>query len=405
MKKIIIIWCVFFSTLVIAEENKGITEAQLNKLIKSAEQMRNLSFKSAITTKVVTRQEIQSYIKEQLYREYSKEDIRNEEAFLKVFKLVTKDFGLEKFLLDFMTEQAAGIYDDANKKLYIADWIPAELQEPALFHELIHALDDQYFDLRTYLKKATLNDQKLARAAVVEGVGTYFMLKYLLSALQIDSEALDLDMLANFTDIASLPGMENAANAPKYLQGQLLFPYLKGMSLINKYIKKNSIDSLSTLYEKPPLSTEQVIHFEKYPTDKPVLMKINVKTGTGELAKWKKLTENNIGEYSLFLILKEKVPGEESETATEGWGNDVFVLLQNGDKYAIVFKTVWDTSMDAREFYDTFNKWCGGQHETKENTTWSKNADSGCLNSVQNSTVKLVVGAVDRKTAELLLAE
>ena len=97
---------------------------------------------------------------------------------MRAFGLVSRDFNLEKFLIKFYTEQAAGFYDPKRKTMFIADWIPAEMQSMALSHELTHALQDQNWDLESYLHAARDDDDATnARQAVVEGYATAAMMQ------------------------------------------------------------------------------------------------------------------------------------------------------------------------------------------------------------------------------------
>src|SRR5262249_25563569 len=111
--------------------------------------------------------------------EFSKEEVRVESGMLKRLGLLPEGTDYEQTLLDMLAEQVAGFYDPYAHTLYIADWLPIEMQRPALAHEIEHALQDQHFDLQKYsapLKED--GDRQLARSAVVEGDGTAVMLEY-----------------------------------------------------------------------------------------------------------------------------------------------------------------------------------------------------------------------------------
>ena len=69
---------------------------------------------------------------------------------LKRLGLLPADVDYEKLLLDLLMEQVAGFYDPFARQLYIADWLPLEMQRPALAHEIEHALQDQHFDLKKF---------------------------------------------------------------------------------------------------------------------------------------------------------------------------------------------------------------------------------------------------------------
>src|ERR1700719_3804926 len=137
--------------------------AQMSKLL-------DLPIKEPLKKSLRSKQEIREY----LIRE-EKED-RNEaqryadEKALEAFGLIPKNFPLDSFMLDVLTDQVAGLYDPKAKEFYIADWIPADEQRAVMSHELTHALEDQSFHIDPWIKAARPNDDaELARDSVSEG--------------------------------------------------------------------------------------------------------------------------------------------------------------------------------------------------------------------------------------------
>ncbi|OGF67031.1 MAG: hypothetical protein A2Y62_10765 [Candidatus Fischerbacteria bacterium RBG_13_37_8] len=406
MKKALVVIIMFLiSTIIYAQESNSITQDQVDAIVKSVEQSRQLPFKTKVKYEVLSRDEMLQHIKEAIKKQYSGEQLLYEEAVLKLFKLVDKDFDYEKLLNDLYKEQAGGMYDDTRKSLYIADWIPAELQQPVLFHELIHALSDQYHPMQKYLAVGLTSDKKLARAAVVEGEGTYFMLLNVLESfgMSLDSVKgmIDLDKLAEFQDFGAIPGMDVAATAPKFIQGQVLFPYLKGLGFLNKFLKEKTVKDISELYENPPSSTEQILHIEKYRKDEPV--DVTLHFDEEKLQNWKQVHSDDIGEYNLLLILKERLNVENSKIASEGWAGDKYVLLKQLNNFAIVYKSVWDTKGDALEFYTNFITWFGGKKNIVHEGTWMEDGDLHCLIARKDSSVIIVLGAIEQDFAKKLL--
>jgi len=97
------------------------------------------------------------------------------------FGLLPKNFDLDSFMVELLTEQIAGLYDPKAHEFYIANWIPLNDQRMVMAHELTHALQDQHFKIETWLKAARPNDDaELAREAFLEGSATAAMVDYLL---------------------------------------------------------------------------------------------------------------------------------------------------------------------------------------------------------------------------------
>src|SRR5277367_1036876 len=100
---------------------------------------------------------------------------------LEAFGLIPRNFPLDSFMLDVLTEQVAGLYDPKSKEFYIADWIPADQQRDVMSHELTHALEDQSFDVDPWINAARPNDDaELARDSVSEGTALAAMVDYTL---------------------------------------------------------------------------------------------------------------------------------------------------------------------------------------------------------------------------------
>src|SRR5208337_4250546 len=160
-----------------------------------------LPIKGPLKREVISRPEIEKYLTQNLHEEMTPAEIHAQEALVRALGLVSRDFNLEKFLISFYTEQAAGFYDPKRKTMFIADWIPAETQTMVLSHELTHALQDQSWDLETYLRAARDDDDATnARQAVVEGYATAAMMQQAAGGMelgQLPSIAPLLEMVVN----------------------------------------------------------------------------------------------------------------------------------------------------------------------------------------------------------------
>jgi len=128
-------------------------------------------------------------------------------------------------------------------------------------------------------------------------------------------------------------------------------------------MKLPALEDFETAFTQPPLSSEQVLHPDKYwipaERDDP----IPVRFEADELpAGWEKLAEDTLGEIMLGLFVEP--PAERSGMkgqlailgakftypASEGWGGDRYVLLGKGPARVLLCATVWDTAADAEEF-------------------------------------------------------
>ena len=141
----------------------------------------------------------------------------------------------------------------------------------------------------------------------------------------------------------------------------LTFPYDEGAQFVRQVFEnaENGYEAVNELYSNPPVSTEQILHPELYPTHTPV--KILDPLLPYNSADWSASSENE-GYGELFIRSWLTTLGsskELAETAAEGWGNDnlkLFKLNRVGNIFGLQWTIVWDDpEADATEFTTALN--------------------------------------------------
>src|SRR5262249_47718141 len=159
--------------------------------------------------------------------EYTPQEVRAEARVLKRLGLLPESADYEKLILDLLMEQVAGFYDPFAARLYIADWLPLEMQRPALAHEIEHALQDQHFDLKRFAEPIKDDgDRQLAQSALVEGDGTAVMLEFSAQSMGIPLDQMP-SIASRIGKSIAAGGMETTPlfdHAPPFLKETLLFP-------------------------------------------------------------------------------------------------------------------------------------------------------------------------------------
>jgi hypothetical protein len=296
-------------------------------------------------------------------QEYEPAALQGEGRVLNKLGLVPANIDYVDFTLKLLTEQVSGYYDPGRKKFFIASWLPLDQQKPVMVHELTHALQDQYFDLSTIMKrdrKAQDDDRVLAHQAIMEGDGMAVMLNYLLEPAGRNFAQIP-DLV--FVMRSQFWGMESQfqvfSSAPMYMKEILLFPYGYGGAFLQKvWAKDPSWSAVNRLYTDLPTSTEQIIHPEKYlaqrDNPKPVVLE-DPSPALG--SAWKQTYKNTLGEFSLFLVLKQFIPEEQARRAATGWGGDRLCLVSDGSRDAVFGATTWDSNEDAERFFAALGAW------------------------------------------------
>lgn len=325
---------------------------QARRIERTTSRLRGLRLRRPLAMGVMNRQEIINLIKKRLEHDYDEKEIQIEARVLKQLGIIPQDLDYKAAILGVLQEQVAGFYDPNPHKLYLADWLPLSLQEPALSHEICHGLQDQHFRLKRLVKPIKDNgDRQLAQAALLEGDCTGVMIEYVLLPQGKDlgsmGDAIGLLAKAALTG----GGGEKIQAAPTFIRETLLFPYLYGLTFVQKVRARSPWSAVNKIYQKLPESTEQLIHPDKYWTrEHPILIR---GTGLPSLQAYKLVKQDVIGEFQLSLYLGQALDSATAKRAAEGWGGDLLQAFQTDDPsmpLTIVHLSAWDSAMDAVEF-------------------------------------------------------
>jgi hypothetical protein len=328
--------------------------AQMSKLL-------DLPIKEPLKKSLRSKQGIREYLIREEKEDRSDAQRHADTKALEAFGLIPKDFPLDSFMLDVLTDQVAGLYDPKAKEFYIADWIPADEQRAVMSHELTHALEDQSFHIDPWIKAARPNDDaELARQAVSEGSALAAMVDYTLRDQQVSVRDLpDVSLLIRSGAVQEMDKDPNLAKAPGYIRDELLFPYLAGTSFSQQFLKAhNGWADLNLLFQTPPISTQQILHPELYLTGvKPAVVSLPEWKDLVP-ADWKLLEENVMGEFGLQEVLKQFLGQDRADTLAPAWAGDRYALFENQKTKdtPLVFRLVLDNADDAARFFGQYSE-------------------------------------------------
>jgi hypothetical protein len=134
------------------------------------------------------------------------------------------------------------------------------------------------------------------------------------------------------------------------------WPYIDGPRFIESLIQRGGTALVNRALRHLPVSTEQVIHPEKYPSDTPT--PVDVPELARKLGKgWHDLDVEQVGEEWLSAWLGLRLDATEWRPATTGWGGGIYRAWTDGTHVAIVMSTAWDTPSDAAEFQHAVTDW------------------------------------------------
>ena len=318
-----------------------------NRILERVENIRGLSHSEAIVPQSMSREELADSLSEEF--EEARDDLLKSQELYRLLGLIPRDADLYQLLLELYGEQIVGFYDTETQELYIIGASEHDLslqEEMTIAHEFVHALQQQRFNIYA-LTKATEDDSEAASAlsALIEGDARTVETMYVLAHSTREQ----------LVDLFSSQGDYSVFDAtPYFLQQSLLFPYVQGQTLLEALLSSPSKwDAVNDAYSDPPVSTEQVLHPEKYlEGEEPIDVSLpDVAAALGE--GWEEVYGDVMGEFFIRTYLEIHVRPRTAADAAAGWGGDRFTLLKGPQGERVLAALLaWDTPEDARQFFD-----------------------------------------------------
>lgn len=332
--------------------------ATADEVLQEMSKTTGLPIKAPLKKRILGRPAIEKYLTENLHAENTLEELHVQQETLLAFGLVPRDFNLEKFLIAFYTEQAAGFYDPRTKTMNIANWVPPDMQAMVLAHELTHALQDQNFDLDKFLHATPDNDDATnARQAVAEGHAMAAMMQHMLGSVDLASLPSLEPMMAGVVD-QQLKEFPAFTNAPFFFRLQALFPYLQGMSFMQSGLAHGGWKTLNALFTDPPTTTKELFEPETYFGHKP-LPKVSLPKPAplSGVTGLRLLAQNTMGELGYYALLGQLISEDEAKKVALAWLADRYLLYEYSGKpdgmenFVLVSRTKWSDAEKALSFF------------------------------------------------------
>jgi len=392
---------------------RPIRSAKLSKMEKQVAEVRELPLKKSITFRSCSEAGVRAQINESISRQTPAEELEADRKLLVALGLVKPEENLKQTLTNVYTEQIAGSYNEEDKEITVVEGkgLGTIMDELTIVHEITHALQDQNFHLdRPPLdNEAYSGDNNLAIESLAEGDAMTAMLDYA-------KEYVDMAKLLK-EELKGLEGSqvssEQLDRAPLYIRRSLLFPYEEGMVFVIALKERKGIAGIDAAFADPPLSSEQIMHPDKYIGRRDNPRTVPLADISGILGKkWKMINSDTLGEFDVGVWFEQLSGMIASRDVAGGWGGNTIQYYRGpGGKYVVVNAFVWDTPADARQFFDgyagliedRFGKKAGEVEASPARDVWK--ADGEYFYSGLAGDGTLCIQAPDRATLDLVLRQ
>lgn len=339
-----------------------------DEVLQQMSRITGLRLKSPLKKTLRSRDEIRAYVIRQMDEDKDKAQRYADEKSAEAFGLLPKNFDLDAFMVELLSEQISGLYDPKTEEFYIADWIPLEDQRMVMAHELTHALEDQHFKIEPWLKAARPNDDaELAREAFLEGSAMAAMVDYLLQGTGKTLNTMpEFDPSILTGDLGSTPMLQKA---PQFIKDSLTFPYFDGMTFTAAVLKPAGWNALDQVFQHPPQSTQQILHPALYKSGH-VPAPITLPSVESKLGKdWKKLDDNLLGEFGWVEVLKQFLGNDRAKPLAAAWEGDRYQLFENtqSKKLLLITRIHLNREEQAARFFGQYSELLEKKHDQRSN--------------------------------------
>jgi hypothetical protein len=330
---------------------EGPTPPAIAKVMGELEQIRGFRFSDPVVAQPVTQQDIADGYRTYIETYYPEEFYARRSLAWQTMGVIAEGTNIRDELLEYGSTQVIGYYDTVTGELvFLGEKDPSPLERFTLAHELTHAIDDQRFGLEKVdiLGSQCREEELQGSLGLVEGNATFFMLRWARTFLTVDEQ---IELSAEAADQQPPP-----SDIPPFIDALQAWPYTTGLRFITQLEAEGGLDAVDAAFLDMPVSSEQIIHPERYPNDVPT--PVDVPDLAAELgAGWEDLDVQPVGEIWLDLAMNLRLDSGDSSQATAGWDGGIYRAWSDDDKVAIVLATVWDSERDAEEFAAEMERW------------------------------------------------
>src|SRR6266700_688949 len=331
--------------------------AAADEVLQQMSEITGLKLLTPLKKSLRSREEIRAYVIKQMNEEKNPAERYADARTAEALGLLPKGFDLDTFMVNVLTEQVEGLYDPKTQEFYIADWSPISDQRMVMAHELTHALEDQHFHIEAWSRAARPNeDAELARDAVLEGSAMAAMVDYLMLGTGRSLKDLpEFDPSMLIGELASTPTLKSA---PPFLKDALIFPYISGLNFSAAVLKSSGWPALSSVFEKPPVSTQQILHPAAYKAGKTPAT-VSLPAFDKMLGKdWAKLDENILGEFGWKEVLKQFLDDDRAKSLAAAWDGDRYMVFEQKrtKKLLLVTRLYLDSEELAARFFGQYSE-------------------------------------------------
>jgi hypothetical protein len=298
--------------------------ALIPELQEEVERLRGLEFKKPVDVELLSDAEFRKRLTAESKRDAEAlEDLKTTERLFRALKLIDGDVDLEEAVDSLLGAAVAGFYDPEDDELVVRGTSTRPSVRATLVHELVHALQDQHFELH--------------RPDLVEGDATR------VQELYVQSLPVEEQKRAQLEEAQQAGGID--PSVPRVLLELVAFPYVVGPRFATEVLAQGGQPRLDAAFAEPPQSSEHLLHPERFLSGERMAEVVHPRPPSGREV----IDEGVFGELGLILIVGPR--------AAVGWGGDWYVAWDEDDRTCIRTTVAMDSAQEAQKLRRAVDDW------------------------------------------------
>jgi hypothetical protein len=384
------------------DNSDGLNETERDALVARAkarvEYVRGLEFEGSVDISVVSRSNFSAGGGGNTSEALRRFDNAKFEA---LFLVGNEDDSIET-QEDSLNRSVAGYYSPARDAIVIVSdsATPTFDSERTLAHELVHALQDQHFDLGNR-SNAGSRDAHNGRNGLHEGDPQAVQFAYL------DRCGEEWSCIEAPPDESGEDGATDAAGPHLGVYLLEFFPYSDGPGFVSQLRSDGDWARVDDAYDAPPESAIEVIYPERYGSFEPreIDLEDDLRDGWTRVEPPQRPAHARIGQSGLVAMVGYTIYDDYNESgvvspqdllnlgpsgvdrtdpidydleAVRGWTGDRLHVYEHGNETAYRWRLTWDSAAAAERFAGTYRSLLGhwGGARTAGEGRWRLPADS-----------------------------
>ena len=325
-------------------------ESRVHEIRDRTSRVRGLAVNQDIEEGILPRDRLADYLRRAAEAQTSEERGRLEEMeeALRLLSMIGPDDDLREILHTFQSEEISGLYELQQNQLAVVGEV-GELRvdaELTLSHEYVHSFQDGAFagqiEEMNELARDLGTEYATTSACVLEGDATLASVQY----MNQTHGPLWVARLLGAVGGSGLP-----EGIPPAITRYLAFNYSECLLFVQNVQMRGGWDAVNDLYDRPPATTEQVLHPDKYRSNEAPASLSPADLSTALGSGWKRNALWTFGEFDLLnYLMAIGASKAEASVASSGWGAGWLAIYANGSDRLVHVSLQFDDAGELSQF-------------------------------------------------------